>query len=338
MTTASPPPSPLSSSDSGGCQLGRHDYWEATYATELANLSLTGDEGEVWFGDAVNEATADFAAAVILREHSRPPFNRPPASSPPAAAPAAAAPPPRVVDVGCGNGALVFALADRGFGGVGAGEEGGGGGGGGDGGRRLPLLVGVDYSPAALALAAAVAARRGLASAALPLPPSPGPPPTIGWVVADLVADGMRGGGGGGPPNPAAWALPPACAAACTDKGTLDAVRLSPSPGGGGGGGAVGAYLRGVAALLRPGGLFIVTSCNATLGELRRELCGGGGPGEGGGVEGGGGAGGEGGRSPPPSPPPPPLFSYVDHVRTYPTFKFGGVEGSRVATVAVRKR
>lgn len=29
-----------------------------------------------------------------------------------------------------------------------------------------------------------------------------------------------------------------------------------------------------------------------------------------------------------------PTFEYIDHVRTYPTFRFGGVEGSRVSTVA----
>jgi hypothetical protein len=27
-------------------------------------------------------------------------------------------------------------------------------------------------------------------------------------------------------------------------------------------------------------------------------------------------------------------FKYIDHIRTYPTFRFGGVEGSRVSTVA----
>lgn len=31
------------------------------------------------------------------------------------------------------------------------------------------------------------------------------------------------------------------------------------------------------------------------------------------------------------------LWEYVDHVRTYPVFRFGGVEGTRVATVAFRR-
>ena len=31
------------------------------------------------------------------------------------------------------------------------------------------------------------------------------------------------------------------------------------------------------------------------------------------------------------------LFQYVDHVRSYPKFKFAGVEGTKVCTVAFRK-
>lgn len=29
-----------------------------------------------------------------------------------------------------------------------------------------------------------------------------------------------------------------------------------------------------------------------------------------------------------------PTLEYIDHIRTYPTFRFGGIEGSRVSTVA----
>lgn len=31
------------------------------------------------------------------------------------------------------------------------------------------------------------------------------------------------------------------------------------------------------------------------------------------------------------------VFEYVDHVRTYPVFRFGGVDGSKVCTVAFRR-
>ena len=297
------------SDSSSGCKLGRHDHWEEVYATELANLDITGDEGEVWFGAEVNETMADFTAGLLLVEEKKPDDG-----------PTSPFPPSRLLDAGCGNGALVFALADRGFGGAPPAA---------DPHPTLPLLVGLDYSPAALALAAAVAAKRGHASAALPLPDdtsSSSSFPAIGWAVADLVKDGQADGAAGEPPL-----LPRASFDAATDKGTLDAVGLSA-----GGPPARAAYLRGVAALLKPGGLFIVTSCNATLAELRRELCG---DGEGNEESERTGAGEEVEKqaegSPPPSPPP--LFAYVDHVRSYPTFRFGGVEGSRVATVAVRK-
>lgn len=31
------------------------------------------------------------------------------------------------------------------------------------------------------------------------------------------------------------------------------------------------------------------------------------------------------------------MFQYIDHVKTYPKFKFAGVEGTKVCTVAFRK-
>ena len=67
----------------------------------------------------------------------------------------------------------------------------------------------------------------------------------------------------------------------------------------------------------------IVTSCNSTREELIEEFCGG--------------------------PPMEPCaynwrggcrhsrWRVVDWVKTHPTFRFGGVEGSKVATVAVEK-
>ena len=33
----------------------------------------------------------------------------------------------------------------------------------------------------------------------------------------------------------------------------------------------------------------------------------------------------------------PFMFQYIDHVRTYPKFKFAGVEGTKVCTVAFRR-
>ncbi|XP_078431397.1 S-adenosyl-L-methionine-dependent methyltransferases superfamily protein [Wolffia australiana] len=87
------------------------------------------------------------------------------------------------------------------------------------------------------------------------------------------------------------------------DKGTLDAVGLHPD-----GPLRRSIYWDSVAKLVSPGGILVLTSCNSTKDELIREverLTAG--------------------------------FWYVDHVKTYPTIMFGGVEGSRVATVAFRR-
>ncbi|KAL9427720.1 hypothetical protein AB3S75_029826 [Citrus x aurantiifolia] len=104
------------------------------------------------------------------------------------------------------------------------------------------------------------------------------------------------------------------------DKGTLDAIGLHPD-------GPLKRimYWDSVSKLVAPGGLLVITSCNSTKDELVHEVsnlsqrrigvsqeheikdeeaC----------------------REPP--------FRYLNHFRTYPTFMFGGSEGSRVATVA----
>ncbi|KAI4352136.1 hypothetical protein L6164_006417 [Bauhinia variegata] len=105
------------------------------------------------------------------------------------------------------------------------------------------------------------------------------------------------------------------------DKGTLDAIGLHPD-------GPVKRmmYWDSVSRLVASGGLLVITSCNSTKDELVQEVeslnrrkivtaheldtvtnqesC----------------------RVPP--------FRYLSHVRSYPTFMFGGSVGSRVATVA----
>ena len=126
-----------------------------------------------------------------------------------------------------------------------------------------------------------------------------------------------------------------------TDKGTFDAVGL-----------AEGApakqrlYVRAAASLLKPSvGLLVVTSCNSTREELMGHFCrqssGGGHGAEGGGLgaseDGGTGGAGHDGVCQDGAVMERAEFEYVDHVRTYPTFRFGGREGSRVCTVAFRR-
>ncbi|KAK3218329.1 hypothetical protein Dsin_012299 [Dipteronia sinensis] len=104
------------------------------------------------------------------------------------------------------------------------------------------------------------------------------------------------------------------------DKGTLDAIGLHPD-------GPLKRimYWNSVSKLVAPGGLLVITSCNNTKDELvqevlnlnqRIDLH----------------------QEPDSSKDQEESrdipFQYFNHVRTYPTFMFGGSEGSRVATVA----
>lgn len=59
----------------------------------------------------------------------------------------------------------------------------------------------------------------------------------------------------------------------------------------------------------------IITSCNSTQEELEKEFC----------------------STADAADASAPQWAVVDHVRTHPKFKFGGIEGSKVATVAFLK-
>ncbi|XP_031394936.1 EEF1A lysine methyltransferase 2 [Punica granatum] len=105
------------------------------------------------------------------------------------------------------------------------------------------------------------------------------------------------------------------------DKGTLDAIGLHPD-------GTIKRimYWDSVSKLVAPGGLLVITSCNSTKDEIVQE------------VDEynqrGGGASIEAEAPKDPEAAREPIFRYLNHVRSYPTFMFGGSVGSRVATVA----
>ncbi|XP_022997955.1 EEF1A lysine methyltransferase 2-like [Cucurbita maxima] len=108
------------------------------------------------------------------------------------------------------------------------------------------------------------------------------------------------------------------------DKGTLDAIGLHPD-------GPIKRimYWESVSKLVASGGLLVITSCNSTKDELMQEV--------------------EnfnqrtvGTAAEPESSDGTqrelPTFQYLSHVRTYPTFTFGGSVGSRVTTVAFLRK
>ncbi|GAQ90816.1 hypothetical protein KFL_006890010 [Klebsormidium nitens] len=264
-----------------GSELGLQSHWDDVYAHELALHREHGEQGEIWFGADVQETMADFtarlAAAVAggtyagpgsLGERGRPD--------------AGGAAQWDVLDVGCGNGLLLHALAHRGF----------------------QRLTGTDYSEAGVQLACDLLAR-------LPAAASPALR-AAALLVDDVLASKLA----------APFQL-------VTDKGTLDAVGLHPTQGAA----RRRAYRHAMAHLVRPGGLLVITSCNSTTDELIAEF------------------------TMPPSEATPasngtlneeengsevyccdPAFDYVDHVRSYPVYHFGGSSGTRVCTVAFKRR
>ncbi|EAQ91211.1 hypothetical protein CHGG_03146 [Chaetomium globosum CBS 148.51] len=108
--------------------LGTKEYWDTLYTRELTNHSANPrDEGTVWFDDS--DAQAKMVA--YLDEHALNHGHDHEHEYDPASA--------AVLDLGCGNGSMLFALRDEGWGG---------------------RLVGVDYSERSVELARAVGVSR----------------------------------------------------------------------------------------------------------------------------------------------------------------------------------
>lgn len=163
-------------------------------------------------------------------------------------------------------------------------------------------LTGTDYSDGAVELARAVSDREGFTN--------------INFMVDDLLDSKLN----------KTFKL-------VMDKGTLDAIGLHPD-----GPAHRLTYWKEVTRVLEPGGVLVVTSCNSTKNELVEEvnmfnesfrangLC----------------------VTEHKEPTSQnwenfsigdgPVLKYIDHVRTYPTYRFGGVEGSRVCTVAFLRK
>ncbi|KAH8117827.1 S-adenosyl-L-methionine-dependent methyltransferase [Phellopilus nigrolimitatus] len=229
-------------SDLQPSKLGSKEYWDNIYEEELSNFDDFGDEGEVWFGQDSVEKMVAWAAAHV----------------PPSGAPGTA---PSIVEIGAGNGNLLFALADAGY---------------------APCrLAGVDYSADAVRLAQAVAGQRGATD--------------VTFAVADFLSgplcldvEGAEVG----------WDL-------VLDKGTFDAMALAEKDAAGRR--PCDAYPARVSAALKPGGFFLITSCNFTHEELLRTFT-----------------------------TPETELSYHSRI-DHPSISFGGVKGSTYCSVAFQK-
>ncbi|KAN0062389.1 Protein-lysine N-methyltransferase efm4 [Thecaphora frezii] len=213
-------------------KLGTKAHWDSVYAREVDTFEEIGEEGEVWFGeDAVMRMIRHLEkhytdeAVVAQREEE-------------------GASAPTILDLGTGNGHLLFEMlessadlediidADK--------------------------MVGVDYSDASIQLAKAVGEKRG------------GDCTSVKFLSADLLdsaeVERLRqmpktelGSDGEG------WDL-------VCDKGTMDAIALSSQPIDGKT--PVQLYTQAVQKLVKlgrdgkAGGIFLITSCNFTEQEL----------------------------------------------------------------------
>ncbi|KAL7419456.1 Protein-lysine N-methyltransferase efm4 [Cryptotrichosporon argae] len=228
-------------------KLGTKAHWDEVYERENRVFDDNGDEGEVWFGGSALHKMRAWAAAHV---------------------PASAAP-VRVLECGCGNGTLLLSfLVSRGR-------------------AQAYELVGVDYSEGSVRLARSVEAARREAIARGELEEENSSdegeddededededgdedgrqrwqagetvanPATVSWRQADLLRDDLG----------ETFDL-------VLDKGTYDALALSAEPVREAAGRLPSAvYPRQVARLVRPGGFFLITSCNFTQDEVVRRF------------------------------------------------------------------
>jgi SAM-dependent methyltransferase len=234
-------------------ELGTKSYWDSTYALEQKNFqSNADDEGTIWFSDAGAEERMlafleDLSDEGHLVKEKDEDEDRGKAT--------------RFLDLGTGNGHLLFALREDGW----EGE-----------------MLGVDYSGKSVQLAKDIRASKGDEYA------------DIQFEEWDLLGEGpgewLRGGFD-----------------VVLDKGTFDAICLSRETDAQGRRICEG-YREKVEPLLKPGGRFLITSCNWTAEELRAWF-----EGSGSGLE------------------------FEDSVK-YPSFTFGGKTGTKVATLCFKRK
>jgi len=184
-------------------KLGTKEHWDNAYEEELENFEEIGDEGEIWFGVESLEKMVEWALVHV-----------PPSSG------------VSILEVGSGNGTLLFGLVDAGY--------------------DPSKLYGIDYSAGAIKLSTGIAKTRGGSA--------------ITFSECDFLKDDPPAPEGHEDGRTDVWDL-------LLDKGTYDAIalggkdELGNSP-------AVN-YPSRVARLLKPGGLFLITSCNFTGEELQ---------------------------------------------------------------------
>lgn len=204
--------------------------WDKLYTTELTNHAANpADTGTNWFDDSDAEARIVSFLESLLDDdtHVLPqPLSQDDTS---------------FLDLGCGNGSLLFALRDEGWGGN---------------------MLGVDYSAQSVALAKQIAASRD-AEAEDEQEEEKDKAAPVHFLEWDLLGGPLTDSSSSS--SPLAYTTPSALFDVILDKGTFDAISLSAPETR-----PCETYRQRLLQLLRPGGgIFLVTSCNWTEAELR---------------------------------------------------------------------
>ncbi|KAF7796608.1 hypothetical protein EIP86_007790 [Pleurotus ostreatoroseus] len=186
----------MTSTDLPPSKLGTKQHWDGVYSLELSNFQEFGDEGEVWFGEDSVEKMVDWVQEIVSVD-----------------------PAPSILEVGAGNGALLFALQEAGY--------------------PARSICGVDYSSDAIQLARAIGSAKG-ENANL-----------ITFEACDFLNEYPRALSGMSTPTATMpqWDL-------VLDKGTFDAIALADRDADGNA--PADGYPPRIAEVVKPGGYFLI--------------------------------------------------------------------------------
>jgi SAM-dependent methyltransferase len=231
-------------------ELGTKSYWDAAYTTERKNFAAnTDDEGTIWFSDAgAEERMLSFLEDLSDEGQLQKDSDNDETTT-------------RFLDLGTGNGHLLFALREDGW----TGE-----------------MVGVDYAPQSVQLANEIREAKGPEYA------------DVAFHEWDILSQA-----------PGTWLA--SGFDVVLDKGTFDAICLAQDTDAQGRRICEG-YREKVEALVKPGGRFLITSCNWTAQEVKGWF-----------------------------EVPDGQLVFEDSVK-YPSFTFGGQTGTSVATLCFRRK
>jgi SAM-dependent methyltransferase len=250
--------------------LGTRDHWDTAYTTELNNFAQNADdEGTVWFSDVGAEERMclfleELAEGERLWKGSEEEEEEQ-EDVKEGGGENNTRVPTRFLDLGTGNGHLLFSLREDGW---------------------MGELVGVDYSANSIRLANDILGSK--------YPSTSSSRPNIAFHEFDILSS-----------TTPSWLA--SGFDVVLDKGTFDAISLSEETDAQGRRICEG-YREKVEGLVKEGGRFLITSCNWTEEELRGWF--------------------EGEQS---------GLVFEDKVK-YPSFRFGGKEGSSVCTICFTRR